>query len=139
MHLAYLFFGYLLGLVSFKLKKIFHKHINGLIHIINNPYILIFTKNTLLDFDIENSRVFVIGNPLTNDFDIVTNGDKDFVFVSTPFKSDFISSMKTYIHQYLVDIKRLLTKPLKNMKRSKSVLLIEYEKLKAQWQVFGLE
>ena len=83
--------------------------------------------------------MFVIGNPLTNDFDNETKGDKDFVFVSTPFKSDFISSMKTYIHQYLVDIKRLLTKPLKNMKRSKSVLLIEYEKLKAQWQVFGLE
>ena len=83
--------------------------------------------------------MFVIGNPLTSDFDIVTNGDKEFVFASTPFKSDFISSIIAYLHQCLVDIKRLLTKPLKNMKRSKSVLLKEYEKLKAQWQVIGLE
>ena len=84
--------------------------------------------------------MLVIGNPLTNDFDIVTNGDKEFVFVSTPFKEDFISSMKTYTHQCVVDIKRLLTKSLKKMKmkRSKSLLLIEYEKLKAEWQVLIL-
>ena len=82
--------------------------------------------------------MFVIGNPLTNDFDFVTNGDKEFVFVSTPFQDDFISSMKTYTHQCAVDIKRFFTKSLKEMKmkRSKSLLLKEYEKLKAEWQVF---
>ena len=82
--------------------------------------------------------MLVIGNPLKNEFDIVTNGDKEFVFVSTPFKNDLISSMKTYTHQCVVDIKRFLTKSVKKMKmkRSKSLLLKEYEKLKAEWQVF---
>ena len=88
-----------------------------------------------LDYPLENPRVFVIGNPLANEVNIPPKDDKEFIFVSTPLNNDFVSSMKLYLQQCIVYIKILLIKPVQRMrlKRSKSLLLREYEKLKKQW------
>ena len=86
----------------------------------------------VIDFNFGNPRIIVIGKPPTNDFNTCFQDDKEFVFVSTPFKDGFISSLMIYLNQLILYFRVLLVKPIK-LKRSKSVLLKEYEKLKAQW------
>ena len=86
----------------------------------------------LIDFNFGNPRIFVIGKPPATDLNISLQDDKEFVFVSTPFKDGFIQSIVTYLNQLIIYFRVLLVKPIR-LKRSKSVLLKEYEKLKAQW------
>ena len=110
---------------------------------ISSIYITEF-QYLVLDITCENPRILFFGNSLAekditregraneNDTNISYQSDKEFIFVSTTLKDSFISSL---LHQCINYVRKKLMKPLKRFRKTKSVLLKEYEKMKAQWQV----